>query len=207
MIIFCKIFWKITLIFLARTGNVTNAMFIKAAKSFFFHTQFFPTLNFLIHLPCDLAPWCTSNMNDFIHEAHDFLGHTSALRESIKPWPASRSPGATALDGSLLRSETYCCLSPWLYHVHISAAALINARDAVPYHSSSYLEAHLNYGQCVRCAFIPAHPSPPDSLMELIIRFVAMAVNGELVGGRVGVGRGGGGVGLFVASSSFTDHI
>lgn len=72
---------------------------------------------------------------------------------------------------------------------------------AIPYHSSSYLEARLNYGRCIRCAFIPPHPAPSDSLMELIIRFVAMAVNGELVG----VWRGEGG--LFVASSSFTDHI
>lgn len=60
------------------------------------------------------------------------------------------------------------------------------AENAIPYHSSSYLEAHLNYGQCVWCAFIPSHPTPSDSLMELIIRFVAMAVNGELVGRSVG---------------------
>lgn len=39
------------------------------------------------------------------------------------------------------------------------------------------------------------HSSPPDSLMELIIRFVAMAVNGEPVGV------------LFVAGSSSAGHI
>lgn len=58
--------------------------------------------------------------------------------------------------------------------------------NAIAYHSSRYLEAHLNYGRCVRCAFIPPQPTPSDSLMELIIRFVAMAVNGELVEGGEG---------------------
>ena len=61
----------------------------------------------------------------------------------------------------------------------------------ISYHSFSYLEAHLNY-----IGVSDAHLFfPPDSFMELIIRFVAMAVNGEPVGV------------LCVASSSSTDQV
>lgn len=163
-------------------------------------------INFLPLLGWDFVHWCASIVNHFIHEPHsvwdtphwDGASDLLALTRPRVSWRAPRSPRATPLP----RSETYCCLSPCLYRVHISAAALINAKEC---HSLSFFQLLRGTSELWSVCSPCIHSTPSDSLMELIICFVAVAVNGELVEGSRGWDGWVGG--LFVASSSFTDHI